>query len=453
MYCIVDIETTGGSSKTERITEIAMYKHDGFKIVDEWQSLINPEKRIPYHITGLTGITNEMVANAPKFYQVAKEVVEFTEGTIFVAHNSKFDYNFFKSEFRALGYEYERPTLCTVKLSRAIIPKKRSYSLGKLCAELGIEISARHRAAGDARATVSLFELLLAEDNGGLITENPSARKGDYASGLSPKIVQNLPAKTGVYYLYDADNMLIYVGKSTNIKSRILQHLNNYETERGVTMMQEIASISFELTGSELISLLLESHEIKKHRPKFNRASRRNSYDYGLYHELDDRGYETLKVKSQKNGPVPLCTYSTATEGRRHLEYLKEEYELCPCLCGLYKSDKGCFHVSIGQCSGADIEKESPEDYNERVQKVLDHFAYPKPNFFILDEGRDPNEHSIVLIEEGRYSGFGYVSKEVSIALIDQVRLYVTPYEDNRHTQSLILGHLRNNPKSDVRYF
>lgn len=300
---------------------------------------------------------------------------------------------------------------------------------------------------------MSLFELLLAEDNNGLISENPSARKGDYASGLSPKIVQNLPSKTGVYYLYDSDNMLIYVGKSTNIKSRILQHLNNYDTERGVTMMQEIASISFELTGSELISLLLESHEIKKHRPKFNRASRRNSYDYGLYHELDTRGYETLKVKSQKNGPVPLCTYSTATEGRRHLEYLKEEYELCPCLCGLYKSDKGCFHVSIGQCSGADIEKESPEDYNQRVQKVLDHFAYPKPNFFILDEGRDPNEHSIVLIEEGRYSGFGYVSKELPITLIDQIRLYITPYEDNRHTQSLILGHLRNQPNSDIRYF
>lgn len=454
MYCIIDIETTGGSAKNERITEIAMYKHDGYKIVDEWQSLINPEKRIPYHITGLTGITNEMVEHAPKFYEVAKEIVEFTEDCVFVAHNSKFDYGFFKAEFRSLGYEYERETLCTVKLSRKLLPGKRSYSLGKLSAELGIEISARHRAAGDARATVTLFEMLLAADENGLISAGAaSARKGDYASGLAPSIIQKLPNKTGVYYLYDAEGMLIYVGKSTKIKSRIMQHLNNYDTEKGVRMMEEIASIDYELTGSELISLLLESHEIKSHRPKFNRAARRNSYTYGLYESMNDDGYRELKVKSQRGQDTPLCTYSTATEGRRHLEYLKDEYELCACLCGLYKSDKGCFHVSVGQCEGANVGKESPESYNQRVDTVLEQFAYPKPNFFILDEGRDDTEHSVVLIEEGRYRGFGYVPKSQPIELVDQLRLFITPYEDNRHTQSLILGYLRQQRSADIRYF
>jgi len=454
LYCIIDIETTGGSARNERITEIAMYRHDGYKIVAEWQSLINPEKRIPKHIAGLTGITNEMVENAPKFYEVAKEIVEFTEDCVFVAHNSKFDYRFFKAEFRSLGYEYERETLCTVKLSRKLLPGKRSYSLGKLSAELGIEISARHRAAGDARATVTLFEMLLAADNDGLIADgSASARKGDYVSGLSPKVIQKLPAKTGVYYLYDAEGMLIYVGKSTNIKSRIMQHLNNYDTEKGVHMMEEIAWVDYVLTGSELISLLLESHEIKKNRPKFNRASRRNSYTYGLYESMNDSGYRELRVKLQKGEDIPLCTYSTATEGRRHLEYLNEEFDLCQCLCGLYKSDKGCFHVSVGQCEGANLGKESPEEYNSRVDKVLEHFAYPKPNFFILGEGRDEKEQSVVLIEEGRYRGFGYVPVNQPIELIDQLRLFVTPYEDNRHTQSLILGFLRQQKSADIRYF
>jgi len=157
MYCIVDIETTGGNSRGNRITEIAIYKHDGEKIIDEYQTLINPECRIPYTIVQLTGITDEMVAHAPKFYEVAREIVEFTKDCLFIAHNSTFDYNFMRTEFRSLGFEYERETLCTVKTSRKLIPGHRSYSLGKLCKELEINIQGRHRAAGDALATVKLF--------------------------------------------------------------------------------------------------------------------------------------------------------------------------------------------------------------------------------------------------------------------------------------------------------
>jgi len=157
MYAILDIETTGGSPKTEKITEIAIYFHDGNQIVDEWSTLINPEKEIPYFITGLTGITNEMVANSPRFYEVAKEIVERTENHIIVGHNVSFDYGFIKSEFNHLGFEYNRDVLCTVRLSRKLIPGHKSYSLGKICKDLGIEITDRHRAAGDALATVKLL--------------------------------------------------------------------------------------------------------------------------------------------------------------------------------------------------------------------------------------------------------------------------------------------------------
>lgn len=167
MYSIIDIETTGGSPKTEKVTEIAVYIHDGTRVVNEYASLVNPEKSIPAFITGLTGITNEMVAGAPKFYEIARELVELTENTIFVAHNAGFDYGFICEEFRQLGYLFKREKLCTVKLSRKLIPGLRSYSLGKLCSELGIDVHNRHRAAGDAMATVRLFEILVDLDIAG----------------------------------------------------------------------------------------------------------------------------------------------------------------------------------------------------------------------------------------------------------------------------------------------
>ncbi|MFV0593016.1 MAG: PolC-type DNA polymerase III [Draconibacterium sp.] len=161
MFSIIDIETTGNSAKYGKITEIAVIQHNGQRITDSFSTLINPEMDIPYFITDLTGINNEMVSIAPKFYQVAKKIVEMTAGRTFVAHNVSFDYNYIREEFARLGYHYTSKTLCTVQLSRKLLPGHRSYSLGKLCSELGIEINGRHRAAGDAFATAKLFEILL----------------------------------------------------------------------------------------------------------------------------------------------------------------------------------------------------------------------------------------------------------------------------------------------------
>ena len=164
MYTVIDIETTGLSPKKEKITEIAIYVFDGIKVIDEFVSLINPERPIPYFITRMTGITNEMVESAPKFYEIAKKIIEITESRLFVAHNAAFDYGFVKEEFARLGYDFKRKKLCTVKLSKKLIPGRKSYSLGKLTSELGINIKGRHRAAGDAIATVELFDLLLKTD-------------------------------------------------------------------------------------------------------------------------------------------------------------------------------------------------------------------------------------------------------------------------------------------------
>lgn len=165
MFAIVDIETTGNSYKYGQITEIAVFQHNGIEVTDSFHTLIKPDMDIPYFITRLTGITNDMVANAPKFYEVAKEIVQFTAGRTFVAHNVHFDYRFLREEYNRLGYNFFRKTLCTVQWSRKLLPGHASYSLGNLCSDLNIEINGRHRADGDALATVKLFEILLKKND------------------------------------------------------------------------------------------------------------------------------------------------------------------------------------------------------------------------------------------------------------------------------------------------
>ncbi|PIY32835.1 MAG: DNA polymerase III subunit epsilon, partial [Bacteroidetes bacterium CG_4_10_14_3_um_filter_42_6] len=228
-YAIVDIETTGLSPSIEKITEIAILIHDGTKVTETFSTLINPEIKIPYRITQMTGINNRMVEDAPKFYEVAKKIVEITEDRIIVGHNVRFDYSFIRNEYKSLGYEYQRQTLDTIKLCRKLIPGQPSYGLGNLCKSLRIDNHARHRAEGDAMATTRLFELLLSLEN----TPEKTNLTG-MQSSLSKSLIENLPKEPGVYYFFNKDNELIYVGKSINIHDRILSHLNNNLNKKAV---------------------------------------------------------------------------------------------------------------------------------------------------------------------------------------------------------------------------
>ncbi|MCK7473966.1 MAG: exonuclease domain-containing protein [Rhodopseudomonas palustris] len=234
MYAIIDIETTGLSPVNEKITEIAIYLHDGEKITDSFTTLINPERRISAHITQLTGITNEMVENAPRFWEIAKDIVALTENRIFVAHNASFDYNFIRSEFKSLGYNFSLNRLCTVKLSRKIIPGYKSYSLGNLCNSLNIKVTDRHRAMGDAFATVKLFELLLSKDK----TLRQKTNSKFY--NIEASKIANLPEETGVYYFYNQQGEIIHAGKSKDIRSRVFSHFNNESTGKSIRMADEI---------------------------------------------------------------------------------------------------------------------------------------------------------------------------------------------------------------------
>ena len=433
MYAIVDVETTGLSAKTEKITEIAIYLHDGEKMVDEFVSLVNPEKKIPYQITAMTGISNKMVADAPKFYEIAKSIVELTDGKTIVGHNVNFDYNFIRSEFRQLGYEFKRKTFCTCRMSKKAFPGRRSYGLGKLCRELNIPNHSRHRASGDALATLKLFEMIKTVD-----PELAGKPPRSLNTNINRSLIDNLPEKPGVYYFHNHEGDIIYVGKSTNIKSRVLSHFSNNMTRRAVEMRDAIADISCEITGSELLALLLESHEIKKHKPLYNRAQRRSRYNYGLYSFEDENGYLNLKITRIVDSLAPINAYGSKMEASNHLFRLVEEFALCQKLCGLYETKNACFHYQIEQCKGACVGGEPAEEYNSRVNEAISYYALPYRNFFILDYGRNEDEKAVVKIEKGTYMGFGYIGINGEEPSEEFLSDCIKHYPDNKDTRQII---------------
>ncbi len=448
MYAIIDIETTGGSARLEKITEIAVYLHDGEKVTGEFASLVNPERNIPYFITNLTGITNEMVEDAPKFYEIAKQIVELTEGRTFVAHNARFDYSFIRQEFKSLGFNYKRSILDTVALSRKLLPGHRSYSLGNICKDLRITIEGRHRAAGDALATVKLFEILVAKDS--LLNGSKNRlMRNTRTSKLNPKLdlskLDLIPDEPGIYYFYNEKGDLIYIGKSRNLQQRISTHLSNNSTNRAMEMRDLIADIEWETTGSELIALLKESSEIKKNKPVYNRAQRRTGFQWGIYRFTDNNGYLNYRYGQVTFEETPVSVFTSKNRAKSKLNELVDKYGLCQKLSGLYETDGACFHYQVGICNGACIGKESSQDYNERAFRAAEEFVFARRNFFIIDSGRDIEERCAVKIVNGKYWGYGYFNINNMGFGLSTVHDCINPSIDNHDIQVILKQYLKNN--------
>jgi DNA polymerase III subunit epsilon len=444
MYAVVDIETTGGSPVHEKITEIAVYLHDGDRVVEEFCTLINPEKNIPYHITQLTGISNEMVADAPRFYEVARKIVEITKDATFVAHNVSFDYGFIREEFRRLGFDYEREKLCTVKLSRKIFPGKRSYSLGNLCEDLGITLNNRHRASGDALATTRLLELLLGACAGkDIITEVTGLSMKGLHPSLDLTIFKRLPEEPGVYYFYNEQKDIVYVGKSRNVKQRVISHFSGTRESKSLRIREQVTDISVERTGSELVALLLESDEIKKLKPLFNRAQRRPFSSYGIVQYENPDGYLCFSIERLKEAnAVPLDTFNSKAEATEVINNWINRYHLCQKLSGVYDSQGACFHYEIKECRGACLGLEPPAAYNQRAGMLVRQLQYQHRNMLIIDKGRSHAEKSVIKIENGHYIGFGYIDQD-SINGIESFHDCVRPYVDNHDVQYILRSYLR----------
>jgi DNA polymerase III subunit epsilon len=447
MYAIVDIETTGGYAENHRVTEIAIYHYDGLQITDQFHTLVNPGRKIPNFITGLTGITSQMVHEAPAFEDLAKEIHDWLKDRIFVAHNAHFDYSFLKKEFEEVGITWNTKKLCTVRLSRKIIPGLHSYSLGRLAESLGIKIPNRHRAGGDALATAKIFDVLMKRDQAGVIAKALRRNSGEtiLPPNLPKEEFDKLPARAGVYYFHDVRGTVIYVGKAINIKKRIAGHFTGEAREwNRSNIRNEIHHISYELTGNELIALILESQEIRRLWPKYNLAQKYKVEEWGVYDYEDRNGYLRFGINVVTKGARPLITFTSKGDAWNFMWEKVKAHDLCPKLSGLQIAKGLCFSHQSGTCKGACQGVEKVKKYNRRAQKAIDSFFEAGQTVALVGKGRRPEEKSVVLVENGNYLGFGFFDETESISNLESARNFIKPSKDNRVVQNIVNSYLTN---------
>lgn len=447
MYAIVDIETTGGYANNHRITEIAIYHHDGIQITNHYHTLINPGRSIPHFITGLTGINYEMVKEAPSFSEVANEIHEQLKDRVFVAHNAHFDYGFLKKEFEEAGINWNTKKLCTVRLGRKIIPGLSSYSLGRLAESLGVEINNRHRAGGDAEATSKIFDLLLKRDTDSVIVKALKRNSGEtiLPPNLPKEDFDKLPAKAGVYYFINARGSIIYVGKAINIKKRIAGHFTGTAREwNRSNIRNEIHHITYQLTGSELIALILESQEIRRLWPKYNLAQKHRTEEWGIFDYEDRGGYLRFCVNVVKRGTQPLISFSSKSDAWNFMWEKVREFDLCPKLSGLQVAKGLCFSYQTGECKGGCMGIEKAKKYNKKIEAAIDSFFEKGTSLAIIGKGRKSNENSLVLVENGAYMGFGFINKQETITDFESAKDFIKIDKENKIVQNLVNSYLVN---------
>jgi DNA polymerase-3 subunit epsilon len=450
LYAIVDIETTGSYAMGNGITEVAIVVHDGKEVLDFYETLVNPGRPIPYFIQNLTGINDRMVATAPAFEQVAAKVFEMLQDKVFVAHNVNFDYSFLKHHLQEAGYNLETRKLCTVRLSRKIMPGLQGYSLGKLCHQLKVNLTNHHRAGGDALATAEIFSMLVAKDEKNVIAGMLKGRNREQylPPHLPVEQLDNLPSSPGVYYFYNVKGKVVYVGKAVNILKRVKSHFsNNKPNKQKQDFLREIHRISYKECATELMAHILESSEIRKLWPVYNRSQRGYLPRFGLFVYEDRQGFKRFVVEKARQHFKPLFTFNTIAEGHQWLRELISEFDLCPRLCCLAK---------LADCAGTTNERGDCEvhadatAYNERVALAMEWIAKHLPTFAYLDKGIDDNEESCILIKGGNLYGMGYIYNRDSLKNIKLLEQQLEPMQDNDFVRNLIYKHAARFPEKRI---
>ena len=412
-------------------------------MVDQFISLVNPEREIQPFVTNLTGINSSMLKSAPKFFEVAKRIIEITEDCILVAHNASFDYRILRTEFKRLGYNYKRKSLCTVELAKKLIPGQPSYSLGKLARSLGIPVSDRHRAQGDALATVKLFKMLLTKDLEKYIVKDAINVESAYSLKKAHKdIIDAVPVVIGVFYIHDINGDIIFVGRSNNIKQKINQLLTEVDTI-SQKIQQLIATVTYDNCGNELISHLVFQEEIKKNNPLFNTEIAVNKPKLALYSCKDENGYLNLKLDHYSNRKNPLMTFSDRRSATYWLNIFIEKYQLCMDLCGFKATETGCFNFHVSQCNGACLGHENPMEYNKRFIALLNDFELKDRSLALVDRGREVGEKGIVFVEDGTIKGYGFIDLNYQLKNRDILTRIISEIEPKKSNSYLLHNYLR----------
>ncbi|HEU0137608.1 MAG TPA: exonuclease domain-containing protein, partial [Flavobacterium sp.] len=395
--------------------------------------LINPEIPIQPFVVQLTGINNTMLRSAPKFFEVAKRIIEITNDCVLVAHNALFDYRILRTEFRRLGYDFQMHTLCTVELAQKLIPEQPSYSLGKLVRALGIPMADRHRANGDALATVKLFQLLLSKDIEKTILKE--LIKTEVEKGLEPKlldIVESLPSKTGIYYVHKEDGSIIHIGRSKNIKKSINQHFTS--TLRLSKQIQaDVFTVSFEETGSELIAMLKEREEIIVNKPPLNKFPKKRNFPWGVFTHRDNSGLMMLKVRKVGGPDKPVISCVSEQDAHFHIASAVQQYELyeAPVTVETTENDIDAFPESW------------IEEHNQRYGQFISRTCVENRSVIIIDRGRKISERSAILIENGVLKGIAYFDLNYQLTNADILHNILVPMHHSREVMHMIQAYLR----------
>jgi DNA polymerase-3 subunit epsilon len=444
-FAIVDIETTGGSAKMHAITEIAIITLCDGKQIDSYQTLINPEMFIPDRITSITGISNEMVRDAPVFKEVAQEIWKRTSEAVFVAHNVNFDYGFIREQFGKLGMIWRPKRLCTVRLSRKLMPGLYSYSLGKIAAQMGRTIADRHRAMGDCAFTADLFMHLQRLDTEDHIafSLNARTREATLPPLLKRERFDDFPSGMGVYIFKGAKGKVLYVGKANNLKQRVSDHFRgNTHTGWKNRFAEQIEDLDWILCPNELIALLTEAILIKRHWPPFNRLMKRVSLNWGIYRYTDQLGFERFSIGRVGKWDKPVYSFRTRLDATIRLEFLCKRHQLCPKYCGLTTYGESCADRKDYRCTLVCEGSETNETYNQRAEEALAELQHTDRTMLITGKGFTSEERSVILIEAGRYKGHGMVPKNVDLEALNEVKAYLETGYDDQDIQTVIMSHL-----------
>lgn len=379
MLAFVDIETSGSTPGRDGITEVAVITWDD-GVVERWSSLVNPQRSIPEFIQGLTGISNEMVADAPLFEELVPELKRRLAGRVFVAHNARFDYAFIKQGFLAAGEDLRAPTLCTVKLSRKLFPKEARHNLDALTARHGLQAQGRHRAMADADLLLQFWQILMRD----IAPEELDAAvhellgRPSLPSHLDASLLADLPTGPGVYLFYGENDLPIYIGKSKTIRSRVLAHFSSdVRSSKELSLAQQVRRVEWRETTGEISALLLEADLVKSMRPTHNRQLRLNQNVCTLVLDTPQAFPQVQPLSIDEALPEQsgraYGLFQSMTEARRSLRLLCEEHGLCQAVLGVEKRKHGeaCFGRQLKKCQGACEGGESPERHHLRVMAAL----------------------------------------------------------------------------------
>ncbi|MBS1683342.1 MAG: hypothetical protein JSS76_01215 [Bacteroidetes bacterium] len=436
MYAVIDVETTGGSPSVDRIIEIAVIVFDGENILEQYSSLVNPHRNIDKYVTQLTGITDKMVRHAPSFEEIQEKILEITREKIFVAHNVKFDYGMVRSEYKRLGIDFVRKQVDTVNLARKVLPGFTSYSLGSLCESLGITIENRHRALGDVEATVKLLRLILKQSNAKKYLEI-EMNHGIDPSILPPNItlgeIEKLPEEPGYFYLKDATDKILFIEASKNVRREVIKFFNKAEGMPERQRAQEaITQIDYHPTGNELMARLGAYHEVKKLLPEFNKRPKEYKLTSAIFITTDQEGFKHLRVekiefeggemtlKFQSRGTAQKVLHKIIVEG-----HLQVQFSL------------------LKKITEPEQRENFKKSYNEKIDKAVRKYLYKNSNFFIVGDGRRPDENSVICVENSVYLGMGYICPELTPVNTETLRASIQPYEDDLEIQKIIRQELR----------